>query len=141
MWEAVRIIVLGIFLFMEGIRDFKRHRIAMWSVFLFAVVGIALGIPEGMSVWRDMAAGITVGLVVLVLAKITEGKIGFGDGWVLMVTGLYLGFRGNLFLFMTALFVSAVTSVILLLSRRADKKTELPFVSFLFISYILTIAI
>jgi leader peptidase (prepilin peptidase)/N-methyltransferase len=132
---------VGIFLLTEGIRDYKKHKISMLSVLLFAVLGIVLEIPEAMTVWKEMVAGVMVGAVVLILAKITEGKIGFGDGWVLMVTGLYLGFRGNLFLFMAALFVSAVISIILLLCRRATKKTELPFVSFLFIGYILTITI
>lgn len=141
MWEIIRMIAVGIFLLIEGFRDFRKRKISMLSVLIFAVLGIVLEIPEGITVWKEITAGIMVGAVVLGLAKITEGKIGVGDGWVLIVTGLFLGFRGNLFLFMAALFTSAVVSIVLLLCGKADKKTQLPFVSFLFIGYMLTITI
>lgn len=141
MWEIIRMIAVGIFLLIEGFRDFRKRKISVLSVLIFAVLGIVLEIPEGITVWKEITAGIMVGAVVLGLAKITEGKIGVGDGWVLIVTGLFLGFRGNLFLFMAALFASAVVSIVLLLCGKADKKTQLPFVSFLFIGYMLTITI
>jgi leader peptidase (prepilin peptidase)/N-methyltransferase len=73
---------------------------------------------------------------VIFISRITGGKIGMGDGLLLCVTGLGLGFWGNMELFAYALFAAAAVSVILLILRLADRKKSIPFVPFLLLSYL-----
>lgn len=72
----------------------------------------------------------------IVISKITGGKIGMGDGILLCITGMGLGFWGNLELFGIALFFAAVVSILLLIFRLADRKKSIPFVPFLFFGYV-----
>ena len=60
-----------------------------------------------------------------------------GDGLILSVTGLGLGFWNNLELFALALFAAALVSIVLLITRLANRKTSIPFVPFLFLGYLL----
>lgn len=133
--EAIKIIVPGFFLLIEGIRDFRQRSISMISVGIFAVLGIIVQMVYDWSNWKVMLGGILFGGTVLLAAKITEEKIGYGDGWILVVTGIYLGFRDNLVLFALALFLSAIVSVVLLMLKKVTRKTTMPFVAFVFLGY------
>ena len=135
-FEILKIIILGIFLIAEGVRDLKKHRISMLSVMIAGVIGFilcALFIKDNI---MSVLGGILIGVVMLLLAKFTEEKIGYGDGWVFMVTGIYLGLRANLYLLFVSLFLSAVVSMILLICKKAEYKTELPFVPFVLPGYL-----
>ncbi len=139
--EIIRIIVLGEFLLIEGYRDLRQRNISIIAVWIVGVLGTILqfeGIKEN---GIEIAGGIIIGALILLLAKLTDEKIGYGDGWVLMISGLYLGFRDNMYLLLISLMLASFISIILLLTKKADKKTELPFVSFMFPGYLLLLAI
>src|SRR5690554_5930806 len=84
----------------------------------------------------DRLLGITPGIGVLILSKLTSGKIGMGDGLILGVTGIELGFWGNMELFALALLFAALFSIVLLILRRADRKKAIPFIPFILLAYI-----
>jgi leader peptidase (prepilin peptidase)/N-methyltransferase len=69
----------------------------------------------------------------------TGGKIGMGDGILLCVTGIGLGFWNNLELFGVALFLAAVLSIILMILRVVDRKKSIPFIPFLFAGYLIIV--
>jgi len=81
--------------------------------------------------------GVISGLGVVLLSKITGGKIGLGDGLVLAVTGMGLGFWGNIELFALALALAAVFSIGLIIIRRANRKKIIPFIPFILLAYML----
>lgn len=139
--EIIRIIVLGEFLLIEGYRDLRQRNISMMVVWIVGVLGMILqfaGIKEN---GIEIAGGIIIGVFFLLMAKITDEKIGYGDGWVLMISGLYLGFRDNMYLFLISLMLASFVAIILLLTKKANKKTELPFVSFMLPGYLLLLVI
>ena len=139
--EIIKIIVLGEFLLIEGYRDLRQRNISMMAVWIVGVLGAILqfeGIKEN---GIEIAGGMIIGALILLLAKLTDEKIGYGDGWVLMISGLYLGFRYNMYLLLISLMLASFISIILLLTKKADKKTELPFVSFMLPGYLLLLAI
>lgn len=139
--EVIRIILLGIFLVMEGVRDLIKRRISMVSVIIAGSVGGILRIPMLKDDWASMLGGILIGIIIMLLAKCTKEKIGYGDGWVLVVTGIYLGFRANMYLLFLSLFFSCFISIILLVCKKAVRQTELPFVTFMVPGYLLLLTI
>lgn len=128
-----------IFLTMEGIRDLRERKISMKSVLFFGIVGIITSLPDIKLQWMSLMGGIAIGVGLLLIAKFTREKVGFGDGWIFTVSGVYLGFYNNLSLFFIALFLAAMTSVALLVFKRVSFKTELPFVSFVLPAYFITV--
>ena len=130
-------IFLGLFLFISSVTDIRSKEVkpAVLAVFgIIAVVLYLVATPVGLF---EEAAGIVIGLTFVALSLITEGKIGLGDGLLMTVTGVYLGGRQNAFLIMTAMLLSAVFSVIFLLTKKGNRKTKFAFVPFVFASFLI----
>ena len=135
MQQVIKVILVGIFLLMEGIRDIRHRQISMISVAVFAVIGLIIQLVFDFDRWYEPFGGVVLGVVLLLLAKITKERIGYGDGWIMFVTGIYLGFRYNLFLLTMALFLAALVSVGLLICKKVNRHSSIPFVTFLFVGY------
>lgn len=136
MWEFIVRVLLGLFLMVVAIKDLISKKISLWIVIL-CIILLSICIPFCKALTLlDKILGISLGLGVLILSKITEGKIGMGDGLVLSVTGMGLGFWSNLELFALALAFAALFSMFLLVFRLAGRKNSIPFLPFMFISYL-----
>lgn len=128
--------IVGMFIMAEGIRDLLRRNVSVISVICVALFGLVLQFWDGNFNLPEVMGGIAVGGGFLLLAKLTDEAIGYGDGLMMAATGIVLGFRGNILLVCVAFALCAAVSVILLIFRKAGKKTVLPFVSFLFPAYV-----
>ncbi len=137
MWEyAIKgftVLMLGI----TAIQDIRWKKVRVAIVWAAALL-ICLCIPfsSRMPVIERLL-GVISGLGVVLLSKITGGKIGLGDGLVLAVTGMGLGFWGNIELFALALALAAVFSIGLIIIRRANRKKIIPFIPFILLAYML----
>ena len=88
---------------------------------------------------RDLAGGLGIGVGMMVLAFLTKGAVGLGDGWLLCATGVLLGMAGNFeLLLMGAVLCAVVLSGGLLLGKARWKDT-FPFVPFLCAAQLLRI--
>ena len=117
-------------------RDWKEKKIYVCGVLLCGIAGLLLHILFQERALTDMLAGASVGVMVLVIAKIGGECIGMGDGLVLMISGIFLGFWGNVSLLLTALFFAAGTAWFLLVIKGKGRKYRLPFVPFLLAAYL-----
>ena len=87
----------------------------------------------------ELMLGMVPGLVVLLVSYVTGESIGFGDGMMLCVLGLFFGIKQTLAVFGMALVLCAVLAILLLVCKRANKKTELPFLPCLCAGYLLSL--
>lgn len=132
-------VVMGVVLLLCGVQDAFKKKIYLWIILTGALlVSICIPFCHTVSI-PDRIGGLIIGAMVILISVVTSGKIGLGDGMLLCVTGLGLGFWGNLELFALALFLAAVLSIILLVLRLADRKKSIPFVPFLLLSYLFLI--
>ena len=86
---------------------------------------------------KDMVCGAAVGLCFLAVSLLTEGKFGKGDSFYLIALGMLLGFQKMMLMSMIAFLLSAAVGIILLISKKGDRKTQLPFLPFLTSSFLL----
>lgn len=105
-------------------------------MFGMRVFSLKIGIEAGAWLVR-LFAGLLPGGISLLCSYITKGKIGVGDGLVLTALGFGLEFRSVMLLWSMALCMAAVLAMLLLVLKKAGKKTELPFVPCLFLGYVL----
>ena len=120
----------------EAISDVKRREIKIVYLIVAGTIGIlALVISGEKSRIISSLFGIAIGL-----AYLTKGGIGYGDGLLLCISGLLLGVRNNIILLLMGCFFSAVVSMFLLVIKKADRKTLLPFVPFLIPAVIVSFA-
>ncbi|MFT4143248.1 MAG: hypothetical protein QM644_02240 [Mobilitalea sp.] len=124
-----------------GYQDMRHKKIHLWPVMVGIVLtGVCIPFCDNLSLLERLA-GVMIGIIVVGISLMTGGKIGMGDGIVLCATGLGLGLWTNLELFAVALALAAGVSIILLVFRLADRKKSIPFVPFLFTSYVLLLVI
>ena len=141
MLEIIKIVVLGVFLLIEGIRDLQKHKVSMITVMIAGILGVIFQFGIIQENGLKIIGGIFIGIVLLLLAKMTREKIGYGDGWIFVVTGIYMGFRNNMYLLLLSLFLASLVSICLLVFKKVNKKTELPFVPFILPGYLLLLVI
>lgn len=83
-----------------------------------------------------LAAGAAVGVIFLIISRVTEDSFGYGDSILIMIMGIFLGIWDLLLMLVTAFFLASVFSVIMLAGGHYTKKSSFPFVPFLAAAYI-----
>lgn len=103
---------------------------------LIAGFSAALGIEiwyiwKGLETFAGIAESLLPGVFLLLLSFCTREKVGYGDGLMLIILGLFLGFYKCFFILCVGLIFSSVFALILLLFCKAEKNSRLPLVPFL----------
>ncbi len=133
--DAVIWTLLGL-LILCSIQDLLKKKIGLWMIIAGGgMMFVSILFYNSVTV-IDRLGGIAVGVAVLLISLATRGKIGFGDGLLLCISGMGLGFWSNLELFAVALFLAAAVSIALMMFRLADRKESIPFVPFLLCGYV-----
>ena len=114
-------------------------RATVWSVPTLALVSLVddSGSPAGM-----LVGSLSVFVVLKVVQVLSRGDLGGGDVRLGAVFALYAGWTGttNVLTMLVAGFVAAgLTAVVLLVSRRAGRRTFVPFGPFLFIGTLVAV--
>ena len=122
---------------MLAIEDGHKQKIPVLPVVLCGIAGVIFHLMFERITVMDMLGGFLIGLFLLFLSLYTRGKIGKGDGILLMATGVYLGFWNNLLLLWMASCMAGIFGIGVCIKRRKWRGTRLPFVPFLFLAFCL----
>lgn len=121
--------------------DLKHQSVSLHMALAAAALGILSHFMWPQSSHLLWLSGILPGILLLFTAWITHQEIGYGDGLVLAVTGLCLGFSASVFILMAGLLFLAPVSLFYLVCKKAGRKKTLPFIPFLTAGYLLWLAI
>lgn len=135
--EMIVNILVGMCLLICSVTDIRKRIIYPVLLLPFFILGI---LWQSMSLSRgvmDIAGGVFTGIALLVISHLTRGKIGAGDGLMFIVTGVLLGTFENIRLLTVASVLSAVFSIVLILTRRCGRNAELPFAPFILAAFII----
>lgn len=100
-------------------------------------IGIATAIVlqiQGMSgewSWLSITLSVLPGVIFWMLSLITGEKVGYGDGWMLIMIGLFMGLWRCLLILLVGLVSESFVVLILLVFRRVSKDRQVPFAPFL----------
>lgn len=132
----IKNIILVILLSICAIEDIKEKEVSMPIVLGAGALGIIVQYCLKIeSVW-SILGGMSVGVTMVVLSLLTRGKIGLGDGILLMTTGIYLGLKSNFILLSVALLGVALWGVMLIALKKISFQKEIPFVPFMWMGYV-----
>ena len=162
----LRVLILFLFLAAASVCDLKGKCIPVWIFILTGMVVVffefgymagevsdnvdmevseqALVTAEqvmrtGKLILVEKLGGMAVGLVLLIISKLTQGQIGEGDGVTFLITGFSLGFERNSLLLLEALLLSFVWSLFLILMKKINLKTSLPFLPFVMTAFMIQV--
>ena len=136
-------VVIGVLLFAAGVMDLKSKTISRGLILALAVAGfvgalINVFMNKEVGIW-EAVGGVLIGLCAIGLSMISREQIGRGDGLVIAAIGLMLGFRRCLFAVCMASVIMTLVSVIILILRKGNRNTRLPFIPALFAGYVMCI--
>ena len=133
--------ILLLFLLINAWHDLKDRiivpRISLW----FGAAGIVWHLLQPGPGVLETLAGILPGLVLFSVSVVFPEELGRGDGYVLMACGIWLGAADTMELLITAFILAGAVSLLLLLFRRANRRTSLPFIPFLLAARLLSFTV
>ena len=136
-----RFVFVLIVLIIEAVTDLKKQEINIPVSGIMAAAAIPIYFfAKDISVLNSII-GIAEGLLLILISVMTKGQIGMGDGILLAACGLMLGGKDNFIMFFFACLFSAVVSGLIMLVKKADKKTKIPFVPFMITGFLVMVLI
>lgn len=138
-------VIIGVLLFVAGAMDLKsktinRGIILVLMIVCFAGAFIKVFINKEFGTW-EIIGGVLIGLCAIGLSMVSREQIGRGDGLVIVAIGLMLGFRKCLFAVCMASIIMTLVSVIVLILRKGNRNTKLPFIPALFAGYVMCMTV
>lgn len=124
----VRAISVGIYLLAAAIFDLKFRGIPTRLIYLFLAEAAAVFVLSDNSLRIQCVMGAGMGALFLLMGKLTDESIGYGDGWSVLLIGLLLGFRAVVFCITAAMLFSAAYAFFLLIRKKAAANTRFPFI-------------
>lgn len=138
-------LIFLILLFYLSVVDVIRRKVPA-AICLLMGIAILVWLYIGQALkWTDSLTGACIGIVLIAAAGITGQAVGTGDGLVFLLSGLLLGFWGNMQLLVISLFIELLFIGAWELVRKVrggrvsiseTMKKRVPFLPFIFISYI-----
>lgn len=125
-----------VILIVTAITDWRCQALPGWMIAAAGIGGIGRALTADWGI-RQWNVWMISSIVLLVFCRMTRQALGYGDGLMWGVTGLYLGIWGNVKLWITALFFSFWFSILLLIFKRTSIRERFPFLPFLLTAHLL----
>ena len=133
---SVREGILLAFLGLNTVSDIKTKKILLWSAGVFGVFGLGYGLVTKDLTLLQAFVALLPGLIFLMISKVTKESMGYGDGIIVLVMGVYISIQKLIGSLVLALIFAAVWSIILVVFFRKKKQEEFPFVPFVLLGYL-----
>ena len=138
MWEISQVFCMGILLSLSVI-DIHFRRIPVDILVMASIAALVYqGITRQADLWMA-AGGAGVGILFLLVSKVTREGFGYGDSWAILALGIYLGLWGVLDVLAGKFCLLAAASLICLTAKKMSRKHTIPFIPFLAAGYLLSV--
>lgn len=131
------------FLSYTDIREKIIHNRMILAGLAFWVLLMILEIAVGGTSWKQLllysAAGFLIGFILMIVALIAGNSIGMGDVKMFMVLGLVYGLTDIYSILLISLVLMAATAVVLLLLKKANRKTRIPMAPFVAAGFLINV--
>ena len=121
-----------LFILICAVYDCKTKEIPVWIITLFGTIAIIIMAASGNK--EDVMPVIYAfvpGAFLLLLSLCTKESVGYGDGFVVLVIGLLVGFAPCVSAVCAAFVLSGIFSFFLLILHRINVKSRLAYMPFL----------
>lgn len=120
-----------------SIEDFHKRKIASWQILAFGILGLFFHLLFQRLSIENLLGGLMIGVALLLICRLSGEQIGYGDGLLFLVTGIFLGFWDNMILLWFAAILMGLTSLFLYLIGKITKRARVPFIPFVLVAYVL----
>ena len=131
-------IVLAVWLGIAGVVDWKYKVIPLWLSIPGGIIGIGFCVIESRSM-ENIVVSCLFGMAALLISKLTNEVIGYGDGIVFLIMGLFLSWDRLTFIGILAFIIAGMVALVLLVVFRKNGRCRMPFLPFLAMSYYISL--
>lgn len=135
MWKIAESAML-IFLAVGAIMDVRTKQIPTVYLMFGTCCTFAWEIISGYVSWYLCLGGIFMGTICLLLSKYTKEGIGYGDSWMILNLGMFLGVWRLMIVLVFAFFTVSMAAGAGVLSGKYNRKTRISFFPFLLYGYV-----
>ena len=125
-----------IFLAAAAYEDYKTEKISIILILTGAAISIAAAVINKDNIMQILY-GILTGNAILLIGYASREAVGYGDGLIFIITGIFLGWMNNIILIAGSLLLAAVCSIILMALRIKKQTDRIAFVPFILGAYVL----
>lgn len=125
------IIILGVIC----VFDIKRKKIPVYMLIILAAAGIISNFTVGEFDIEKRIIAMLPGMILLIVSMITKQQIGYGDGMIILIMGLYIDIDDILSIVLSSFLLSSIAAIILMTVFKKKKNFEMSFSPFLLIGY------
>lgn len=137
--DAIVFVALVTIQLMSSINDLYSKTIPLRLIFTGILLGYAgfLWLFHADIFWKHILGGAATFLVMAFLIVLSKSQIGGGDLWLMTMTGFFTGIYLCFSIWFVSIILSGIYSLLLLLSKKAERRTEIPFAPFILISTVI----
>ena len=130
------ILYIGLFILLIpcGIYDWRTRLIPVWYVGIFSCLAVLYHLMFSAGIFLEIALGAGMGLLFVLISRISKGSLGMGDAVVITAVGLWCGIRDSITIILFAFIMAGFAGGIWMLFRMKNRRESMPFVPFLLLS-------
>lgn len=128
-------LMLGFFS-ISAYQDYRKRKINVYFLLTGGIIGLLVHLYSMEFDIIEILFGMGIGIMILLYGFLLGGGVGFADGMILIVSGIFLGFEKNLEVFVAGLFLVGITSLFLSVIKKKGRTYRIPFAPFLLVGYL-----
>lgn len=140
--RSMKIVIITLWLLLLAVWDIKCKKLPLWLLSLGVVTGMfvffLMVAESGMVSFSVLLGTVGGGVLLLALAFLT-GTVGYADGVVVIAMGLLTGYRHTVAMLGMSFLLASFYCGGLLVTGKARRHTQIPFVPFLLLGWMLAI--
>lgn len=130
MWiEICLFLILGVCAVVDGLRR-EIPIVVVWLGIAVAVILRLQGVIDSDN-WYAAVLSVIPGAMFWMLSFVTREKVGYGDGWMLVMIGLFVGLWKCFLILLIGLISESAAVLVLLAFQRVSGDRRVPFAPFL----------
>ena len=133
--EMISKVVLLFALFFISWSDYKTQLLNIRQLQIWGLLGLLLS--GNWNALYQAIGGTLIGIGVLFVAWCSKESIGYGDGWLFVVTGLFLGFKANTELLFWTLILAGVFAIVCVVLKKKGRNDSMALGPFVLTAYVL----
>lgn len=128
---SVKYAMAIIFIIICSICDIRKKEVPVLLIGAFGVLSLIVTAIIQETDLFSFLYSLIPGASMLALGLCTRESIGYGDGFVVLVLGILLGFEKCIFAVFAGFLLSTVGGLVLLILQKVSGKSQIPFIPFL----------
>lgn len=137
--DIIKMVWIFLILAIGSISDIRYNNVTFRYLILSASGCIALSVPCFDTL--NFFTGLLPGLFLLLFARISSGAIGDADAYAVCFIGVLLGLYTAVTILMIALLVICIYAQILIITKKAGRRSRLPLYPYLTAAFLLRLMI